>query len=74
MAKCNAEYDWREDSIYIWVDSDELRTFGEHFGIQDDRYLDCTLCSIDTICVDAENLMRGYGFTMKQLWDERPGA
>ena len=59
-----ADVEWRRDDLLMWVEAEDIRSFGETFGIQDEHTLDCTLVSIDTLCIKVIDIMGGYGFSM----------
>jgi len=58
------DVEWRGDDLLMWVEAEDIRSFGEMFGIQDDYVLNCTLMSIDTFCIKVIDIMGGYGFGM----------
>lgn len=63
--------EWRNDELLMWVEADDIRSFSETFGIQDDYTLECTLMCLDTFCFKVEDFMGGYGFDMTALLKRR---
>ena len=70
----NIIVDLHGDDLYLYLefDRDVLNSFVDEFqGFVEECGLDCIL-QMNGICIDVKNIMGGYGFTMKELWKNRP--
>lgn len=70
----NIIVDLHGDDLYLYLefDRDVLNSFVDEFqGFVEECGLDCNL-QMNGICIDVKNIMGGYGFTMKELWKNRP--
>ena len=70
----NIIVDLHGDDLYLYLefDRDVLNSFVDEFqGFVEESGLDCIL-QMNGICIDVKNVMGGYGFTMKELWKNRP--
>ena len=76
---CNDNKDYiivemHRDTLYLYLalEHDIINAFTDEFqGSFEEHGLDCML-QINGICIDVENIMGGYGFTMNELWENRP--
>lgn len=65
------DVEWREangkEQLLMWVEAEDIRSFGEEFCIQDDTFLECTLVNIDTFCINVADILDGHGFKMEDV-------
>lgn len=76
---CNDNKDYiivemHRDTLYLYLalEHDIINAFVDYFqGSVEECGLDCNL-QMNSICIDVEKFMGGCGFTMKELWENRP--
>lgn len=71
---CTECGEMHRDTLYLYLalEHDIINAFTDEFqGSVEEHGLDCML-QMNGICIDVENIMGGYGFTMNELWENRP--
>ena len=58
--------------MFLEFDEDTLKDFTRQFlWLLDDGGVACNIC-LDYICIDVNDIMGGFGFTLDDLWERRP--
>jgi hypothetical protein len=65
---CNEKECW----LYIGFDRDTLDSFTENWQGECEEYGCPAKIQMNDICVDMKEILGGYGFTMRTVWDARP--
>lgn len=66
------EYD-TENNLCIWVDFCDLDDFTEQYVADSESALQSVLFN-GHVCIEMNDILGGYGFTMEDVWSYRPSS